>query len=194
MRYSDSVVELIGNTPLVRLHHVVPEGPTVLAKVEYFNPGGSVKDRIAVRMIDAAEESGELKPGGTIVEPTSGNTGVGLAIAAQARGQHIAADLIYERFPEVTKRYVLAVLSVLAAAVCLGFAWFGWGEAVHAVVVPRADVDAEALIAHCRALIAGYKVPKRIVLRDEPLPKSGAGKVLKRELRDEFWKESSRQV
>jgi len=53
-------------------------------------------------------------------------------IAAQARGQHIAADLIYERFPEVTKRYVLAVLSVLAAGVCLGFAWFGWGEAVHA--------------------------------------------------------------
>lgn len=53
-------------------------------------------------------------------------------IAAQARGQHIAADLIYERFPEVTKRYVLAMLSVLAAAVCLGFAWFGWGEAVHA--------------------------------------------------------------
>ncbi|MBM0124251.1 TRAP transporter small permease [Pimelobacter simplex] len=53
-------------------------------------------------------------------------------IAAQARGQHIAADLIYERFPEVTKRYVLAVLSVLAAVVCLGFAWFGWGEAVHA--------------------------------------------------------------
>ena len=60
----------------------------MLAKVEYFNPGGSVKDRIAVRMIDAAEESGELKPGGTIVEPTSGNTGVGLAIVAQQRGYH----------------------------------------------------------------------------------------------------------
>jgi cystathionine beta-synthase len=87
MRYSESVVDLIGNTPLVRLSHVTENvAPLVLAKVEYFNPGGSVKDRIAVRMIDAAEKSGELKPGGTIVEPTSGNTGVGLAIVAQQRG------------------------------------------------------------------------------------------------------------
>jgi len=89
MRYSESVVDLIGNTPLVRLRNVTQGlGATVLAKVEYFNPGGSVKDRIAVRMIDAAEESGLLKSGGTIVEPTSGNTGVGLAIVAQQRGYH----------------------------------------------------------------------------------------------------------
>jgi cystathionine beta-synthase len=91
MRYYDSVVELIGNTPLVRLRHVVPSGdtsPLVLAKVEYVNPGGSVKDRIAARMIDAAEHSGDLQPGGTIVEPTSGNTGIGLAIIAQQRGYH----------------------------------------------------------------------------------------------------------
>jgi cystathionine beta-synthase len=85
----DSVVELIGGTPLVRLNSVanglrVP----VLAKVEYLNPGGSVKDRIATRMIDAAEASGALPPGGTIVEPTSGNTGIGLAIVAQQRGYH----------------------------------------------------------------------------------------------------------
>jgi cystathionine beta-synthase len=87
MHYSESLVELIGNTPLVRLSTVVGDAPAlVLAKVEYFNPGGSVKDRIALRMIEAAEESGELRPGGTIVEPTSGNTGVGLAIVAQQRG------------------------------------------------------------------------------------------------------------
>ena len=87
MRYHDSIIELVGNTPLVRLNRVT-EGisATVLAKVEYFNPGGSVKDRIAMRMIEAAEASGELKPGGTIVEPTSGNTGVGLAIVAQQKG------------------------------------------------------------------------------------------------------------
>ncbi|MCC3770985.1 cystathionine beta-synthase [Streptomyces sp. UNOC14_S4] len=87
MQYHDSMIELIGNTPLVKLNHVT-EGiqATVLAKVEYLNPGGSVKDRIAVRMIEAAEKSGELKPGGTIVEPTSGNTGVGLAIVAQQKG------------------------------------------------------------------------------------------------------------
>ena len=78
MTYADSVVDLMGNTPLVRLTRVA-EGlaPLVLAKVEYLNPGGSVKDRIAKRMIEAAEADGRLKPGGTIVEPTSGNTGVG---------------------------------------------------------------------------------------------------------------------
>jgi cystathionine beta-synthase len=85
--YVDSLVELIGNTPLVRLQRVTDGArPTVLAKVEYFNPGGSVKDRIAERMVEAAEKEGLLKPGGTIVEPTSGNTGVGLAIVAQAKG------------------------------------------------------------------------------------------------------------
>ncbi|MFF8832635.1 cystathionine beta-synthase [Streptomyces sp. NPDC015131] len=87
MQYHDSMISLVGNTPLVRLNSVT-QGlqATVLAKVEYFNPGGSVKDRIALRMIEAAEESGALKPGGTIVEPTSGNTGVGLAIVAQQKG------------------------------------------------------------------------------------------------------------
>ncbi|MBI1759647.1 MAG: cystathionine beta-synthase [Actinobacteria bacterium] len=87
MRYVESVVDLVGNTPLVRLNKV-SDGllPLVLAKVEYVNPGGSVKDRIAVRMVEEAERLGELKPGGTIVEPTSGNTGVGLAMVAQRRG------------------------------------------------------------------------------------------------------------
>jgi cystathionine beta-synthase len=83
----ESLLDLMGNTPLVRLRRVTAgRAPQVLAKVEYFNPGGSVKDRIAVRMIEAAEASGALRPGGTIVEPTSGNTGVGLAIAAQEKG------------------------------------------------------------------------------------------------------------
>ncbi|MGO3885078.1 MAG: cystathionine beta-synthase [Mycetocola sp.] len=87
MKYANTIVDLIGNTPLVRLNRVT-EGisATVLVKVEYLNPGGSSKDRIAERIINAAEESGDLKPGGTIVEPTSGNTGVGLALIAQQRG------------------------------------------------------------------------------------------------------------
>lgn len=87
MKYAASIVDLIGDTPLVRLNRVT-EGitATVLAKVEYLNPGGSAKDRIATRIIDAAEREGLLKPGGTIVEPTSGNTGVGLALVAQQRG------------------------------------------------------------------------------------------------------------
>src|SRR5476651_1312758 len=87
MDYAETVLDLIGHTPLVRLNRVT-EGvsATVLAKIEYLNPGGSSKDRIAVRIIDAAEREGKLKPGGTIVEPTSGNTGVGLAIAAAIKG------------------------------------------------------------------------------------------------------------
>jgi cystathionine beta-synthase len=90
VQYAESVLDLIGDTPLVRLSSVTrdlgPDAPLVLAKVEFRNPGGSVKDRIAVRMVDAAEASGALKPGGTIVEPTSGNTGIGLALVAQQRG------------------------------------------------------------------------------------------------------------
>ena len=87
MKYAEHIADLVGNTPLVKLH-TVTEGIacTVLAKIEYVNPGGSVKDRIALRMVEAAEASGELKPGGTIVEPTSGNTGVGLALVALKRG------------------------------------------------------------------------------------------------------------
>jgi|TARA_B100001093_G_scaffold67507_1_gene57591 cystathionine beta-synthase len=109
----DSVIELIGNTPLVRLNKVtegiVPkDGPIVLAKVEYLNPGGSIKDRIAVRMIDAAEEEGLLTPGGTIVEPTSGNTGVGLAMVAQERGYHcifVCPDKVSEDKRNVLRAY-----------------------------------------------------------------------------------------
>jgi len=83
----DSILETVGHTPLVRLHKVTRSvAPDVLAKVEFFNPGGSVKDRIGISIIEDAERSGQLKPGGTIVEATSGNTGVGLAIAAAVKG------------------------------------------------------------------------------------------------------------
>ena len=82
-----TVLELVGHTPLVRLQRIVPSGSaTVVVKLEYLNPGGSIKDRIGVTMIEAAEREGKLKPGGTIVEPTSGNTGTGLAIAAALKG------------------------------------------------------------------------------------------------------------
>ena len=82
-----TVLDLVGHTPLARLQRIVPEeAATVLAKLEYISPGGSVKDRIGIKLIEEAERSGKLKPGGTIVEPTSGNTGVGLAIAAAIKG------------------------------------------------------------------------------------------------------------
>ncbi len=92
MRYAESILDLVGNTPLVRLTRVVRElgpleaGPLILAKLETLNPGGSIKDRIGLPMIEAAEQAGLLKPGGTIIEPTSGNTGHGLAIAAALKG------------------------------------------------------------------------------------------------------------
>jgi cysteine synthase len=87
---ADSVLDLVGNTPLVRLRRVIPEGSAeVLGKVESLNPAGSIKDRIALSMIEDAEERGLLKPGDTIVEPTSGNTGVGLAMVAAVKGYRL---------------------------------------------------------------------------------------------------------
>src|SRR4029450_5846703 len=84
-----TVLDLVGHTPLARLQRIVPEGAaTVLAKLEWISPGGSVKDRIGIKLIEKAEREGKLKPGGTIIEPTSGNTGVGLAIAAAIKGYH----------------------------------------------------------------------------------------------------------
>ncbi|ABG97620.1 cystathionine beta-synthase [Rhodococcus opacus] len=109
MRIAEHVVDLIGNTPLVKLSSVIGENHgTVAAKIEYLNPGGSSKDRIAVKMIDAAEASGELKPGGTIVEPTSGNTGIGLALVAQKRGYKcvfVCPDKVSEDKRNVLKAY-----------------------------------------------------------------------------------------
>jgi cystathionine beta-synthase len=109
MQTYDSVVDLIGNTPLVRLKNVT-EGikAQVFAKVEYLNPGGSIKDRIALNLVLAAEEEGLLKPGGTIVEPTSGNTGVGLALVAQQRGYKcvfVVPDKVSEDKQNVLRAY-----------------------------------------------------------------------------------------
>lgn len=109
MQYYDNVVELIGNTPLVRLRNVA-EGiqATVLVKVEYLNPGGSVKDRIALRMVEDAEQAGILRPGGTIVEPTSGNTGVGLALVAQLKGYRcvfVCPDKVSQDKQDVLRAY-----------------------------------------------------------------------------------------
>jgi len=109
VEYVEHVVDLVGNTPLVKLNSLTTGiKATVLAKVEYLNPGGSVKDRIALRMVEAAEKSGELRPGGTIVEPTSGNTGVGLALVAQRKGYKcvfVCPDKVSEDKRNVLKAY-----------------------------------------------------------------------------------------
>ncbi|WFE50231.1 cystathionine beta-synthase [Micromonospora sp. WMMD1155] len=109
MQYYDNVVDMIGNTPLVRLRNVTAGiQATVLAKVEYVNPGGSVKDRIALRMVEDAEAAGLLEPGGTIVEPTSGNTGVGLALVAQLKGYRcvfVCPDKVSQDKQDVLRAY-----------------------------------------------------------------------------------------
>ena len=83
MNIKNNILETIGNTPMIRLNKITQSLPgTILAKVDYFNPGNSIKDRMALKMVEVAEENGRLKPGGTIIEGTSGNTGMGLALAA----------------------------------------------------------------------------------------------------------------
>ncbi len=111
--WHDDILGTIGDTPLVRINRLVEGIPcTVLAKLEYFNPGGSVKDRIGLSMIDAAVEAGDLEPGGTIIEGTSGNTGVGLALAAIARGYRCVFTTTDKQSPEK-----IALLRALGAEV-----------------------------------------------------------------------------
>src|ERR1044072_6878185 len=88
----DSILDTVGETPLVRLSRIGANvKPQIVAKLESFNPGGSIKDRVALRLVEAAERDGRLRPGGTIIEPTSGNTGTGLAIAARLKGYRVIA-------------------------------------------------------------------------------------------------------
>jgi len=101
MKYYNSIIDTIGNTPLVKLNSVNKGVPgTILVKVEYFNPGNSMKDRMAIKMVEDAEKRGDLKPGGTIIEGTSGNTGMGLALAAIAKGYKCIFTLADKQSPE----------------------------------------------------------------------------------------------
>ena len=121
MALHKEITELIGRTPLVRLNRLSkPGGATIYGKVEYFNPGGSVKDRICLNMINEAERQGKLKPGGTIVEPTSGNTGIGLALIAAVRGYKLILVM-----PESMSMERASLLSSYGAQLVLTPAWEG---------------------------------------------------------------------
>lgn len=121
MQAHKQITELIGRTPLVRLNQLSPQGGgSIYAKVESFNPGGSVKDRICLNMINEAERQGKLKPGGTIVEPTSGNTGIGLALIAAVRGYKLILVM-----PESMSMERASLLSSYGAQLVLTAAWEG---------------------------------------------------------------------
>jgi cysteine synthase len=121
MQAHKHITELIGRTPLVCLNQLSPDGgATIYAKVESFNPGGSVKDRICLNMINEAERQGKLKPGGTIVEPTSGNTGIGLALIAAVRGYKLILVM-----PESMSMERASLLSSYGAQLVLTAAWEG---------------------------------------------------------------------
>ena len=114
MEIYDDILQTLGNTPLVRLGRYFAGPATLAAKLEWFNPGNSVKDRIGLALIEAGEREGKLKPGGTIVEPTSGNTGVGLAMAANLRGYKLvctAADKIPAEKVALLRAYGAEVIS-----------------------------------------------------------------------------------
>ncbi|HEY7533127.1 MAG TPA: pyridoxal-phosphate dependent enzyme, partial [Nitrospiraceae bacterium] len=128
------ITELIGKTPLVRLNRISqPDAATIYGKVEFFNPGGSVKDRICLNMINEAERQGKLKPGGTIVEPTSGNTGIGLALVAAVRGYKLILVM-----PESMSMERASLLSSYGAQLVLTPAWEGMKGSIR---------EAESIIA-----------------------------------------------
>jgi len=134
MTMHKDITELIGRTPLVRLNRLSPTGgATIYGKVEFFNPGGSVKDRICLNMINEAERLGALKPGGTIVEPTSGNTGIGLALVAAVRGYKLILVM-----PESMSMERASLLSSYGAQLVLTPAWEGMKGAIR---------EAESIIA-----------------------------------------------
>ena len=127
MKVYQNITELIGGTPLVKLHRLSkPDGATIFAKIEYFNPGGSVKDRICLSMINEAERQGRLRPGATIVEPTSGNTGIGLALVAAVRGYKLVLVM-----PESMSMERASLLSSYGAKLVLTPAWEGMRGAIR---------------------------------------------------------------
>ena len=126
MKSHPNITELIGKTPLVQLNRFTDdESARLFAKVEFFNPGGSVKDRICLSMIEAAERSGKLRPGGTMVEPTSGNTGIGLALVAAVRGYKLILVM-----PESMSMERASLLSSYGAQLVLTPAWEGMRGAI----------------------------------------------------------------
>ncbi|HEX3003718.1 MAG TPA: cysteine synthase A, partial [Angustibacter sp.] len=154
-RIYDDVTKLVGNTPLVRLNRITEgAGATVLAKLEFYNPANSVKDRIGVSIIEAAEASGELKPGGTIVEATSGNTGIALAMVGAARGYNVVLTM-----PDTMSKERRALLRAFGAELVLT----PGSEGMKGAVAKAEEIGAErgAVLARQFANAANPEVHRR---------------------------------
>ena len=137
MRIYNNISELAGNTPMVKLNRVIADsGASIYAKLEFFNPTSSVKDRIAVNMIDAAERDGLLKPGGTIIEPTSGNTGLGLAMVAASRGYRLIITM-----PETMSIERRALIAQLGAELVLTDGSLGMKGAIDEAIRLKDEID-----------------------------------------------------
>ena len=150
-RIYDNILETIGDTPLVRLHRIVPEGAAeVLVKLDWFNPGGSVKDRIAYSMVTEAEQRGELKPGMTIMEPTSGNTGIGLALVAAAKGYKLV--IVMPETMSVERRKLLKA----------------FGATIHLTEGPKGIKGAIAKVQELKAENPDWWIPQQFENADNP--------------------------
>ncbi len=150
-RIFDNILETIGDTPLVRLNRVVPDGAAeVLVKLEWFNPGGSVKDRIGHSMIEEAEKRGDLTPGMTILEPTSGNTGIGLALAAAAKGYKLVIVM-----PDTVSRERRMLLKA-------------FGATIHLTEGPKGMKAAIAKAEELKAANPAWWVPQQFENFDNP--------------------------
>ena len=171
--WHEDILGTIGNTPLVRVNRLAKDLPcTVLTKLEFFNPGGSVKDRIGVSMIDAAVEAGDLKPGGTIIEGTSGNTGVGLALAAIARGYTCVFTTTDKQSPEK-----IAILRALGAEV---------------IVCPTAVAPEDPRSYYSVARRLAEEIPNSVYLNQYDNPANTAAHILS--TGPEIWEQTEGKV
>lgn len=172
--WHDSVLELIGNTPMVRLHRVVPRGgAAVLAKLEYTNPSGSLKDRIALHMVREAERRGDLKPGMRVVEPTSGNTGAGLALVSAIAGYPMVAAM-----PEAMSRERAALMAALGASLRLTRCRPG-----RAGTFTRADIDLLIAEASRISRLPGFFMPNQFANPDNPAAHAATAREIWRQTR-----------
>lgn len=191
----DSVLETVGDTPVIRINRIAPDNVTVYVKVEAFNPGGSVKDRLALNIIEAAEQDGRLKPGQTVVEATSGNTGIGLAMVCAAKGYPLVITMA-ETFSVERRRLMryLGARVVLTPKELKGFGMYtkakelaeanGWFLASQFETPDNADIHENTTAREVLADFAGERLDYMVTGYGTGGTVAGLGRVLRRERPD----------